>query len=508
MTPLLLLGFVLAYFALLLGVAWWTSRRAGNESFFIGDRNSHWLLVAFGMIGTSLSGVTFISVPGAVGATAFSYFQIVLGQFIGYAVIAFVLLPLYYRLQLTSIYDYLGRRLGPRAYRCGAGFFILSRTLGATARLYLVVKVLQDAILTQMGLPFWVTALAILLMILLYTFEGGVKTIVWTDTLQTAAMLTGLLVCVAFLLRALDLSPPQSLAALDAAGLSQVFEPDPMSRRFWGKQLLAGMFIAIAMTGMDQEMMQKNISVKRLADSQKNVMLLASIMLAVVLLFLFLGGLLQLFAQQAGIAARGDALFGAVVLGHLPAWVQLVFVIALISALFPSADGAITALTASTCIDLLGMQRRSDWSETRKRHVRQAVHLGFAALFLLLVLGFKWLDDPSMVGLILKIAGYTYGPLLGLFAFGILTRQAVRDRWVPLVVLAAPLLCWWLDSQQQRLFGAYELGLELLLVNGALTFAGLWLLRLPAAEASEVAGPGESAQAASAASSSARQRSA
>ncbi len=476
MTPVLLLGFVLAYFALLLGVAWWTSRRADNNSFFIGDRNSHWLLVAFGMIGTSLSGVTFISVPGAVGSTAFSYFQIVLGQFIGYAVIAYVLLPLYYRLQLTSIYDYLGQRLGPRAYRTGAGFFILSRTLGATARLYLVVKVLQDAILAQMGLPFWFTALAILLMILLYTFKGGVKTIVWTDTLQTAAMLTGLLVCVAFLLHSLGLTLGQSLTALDTAGLSQVFVDDPFSRSFWGKQVLAGMFIAIAMTGMDQEMMQKNISVKRLADSQKNVMLLATIMLGVVALFLFLGGLLHLFAAQAGITARGDALFGAVVLQHLPAWVQLVFVIALISALFPSADGAITALTSSTCIDLLGMQRRSDWSEARQQQVRKAVHLGFAALFMLLVMGFKWLDDPSMVGLILKIAGYTYGPLLGLFAFGILTRRAVHDRWVPLVALAAPLICWWLDSQQKRLFGGYELGLELLLLNGALTFAGLWLL--------------------------------
>ena len=401
-----------------------------------------------------------------------------LGQFIGYAVIAYVLLPLYYRLQLTSIYDYLGQRLGPRAYRSGAGFFILSRTLGATARLYLVVKVLQDAILAQMGLPFWFTALAILLMILLYTFKGGVKTIVWTDTLQTAAMLTGLLVCVAFLLHSLDLTLGQSLTALDAAGLSQVFVDDPFSRSFWGKQVLAGMFIAIAMTGMDQEMMQKNISVKRLADSQKNVMLLATIMLGVVALFLFLGGLLHLFAAQAGITAKGDALFGAVVhaasAGRGAAGVR------------DRADlGAVPqrrrrhhrADLQHFCIDLLGMQRRSDWSEARKQQVRKAVHLGFAALFMLLVMGFKWLDDPSMVGLILKIAGYTYGPLLGLFAFGILTRQAVHDRWVPLVALSAPLICWWLDSQQKRLFGSYELGLELLLLNGALTFAGLWLLR-------------------------------
>lgn len=476
MSPLILLFFVLAYFALLLGVAWWTSRRADNQSFFIGNRNSNWMLVAFGMVGTSLSGVTFISVPGAVGATAFSYFQIVLGQFIGYAVIAFVLLPLYYRLQLTSIYDYLGRRLGPRSYRSGAGFFILSRTLGATARLYLVVKILQDAILERIGLPFWLTALVILLMILAYTYEGGVKTIVWTDTLQTTCMLGGLIVCVAYLLQSLDLSLAQSLASMDASGLSRVFETDPNSRFFFGKQILAGAFIAIAMTGMDQEMMQKNISVKRLADSQKNVMVLATIMLGVVLLFLFLGGLLHLFATQAGLAARGDALFASVVLNHLPAWVQLVFVIALISALFPSADGAITALTSSFCIDFLNLQRRSDWGEARRLAVRKRVHLGFAALFLLLVMVFKWVNNPSMIGLILKLAGYTYGPLLGLFAFGILTRRSVRDRWVPLVAVAAPLLSWLLDSQQRALFGSYELGLELLLINGLLTFAGLWLL--------------------------------
>ncbi|MCX2861279.1 sodium:solute symporter [Paucibacter sp. PLA-PC-4] len=487
MSPLILLFFVLAYFALLLGVAWWTSRRADNQSFFIGNRNSNWMLVAFGMVGTSLSGVTFISVPGAVGATAFSYFQIVLGQFIGYAVIAFVLLPLYYRLQLTSIYDYLGQRLGPRSYRTGAGFFILSRTLGATARLYLVVKILQDAILERIGLPFWLTALVILLMILAYTYEGGVKTIVWTDTLQTTCMLGGLIVCVAYLLRSLDMSLAQSLASMDASGLSRVFETDPNSRFFFGKQILAGAFIAIAMTGMDQEMMQKNISVKRLADSQKNVMVLATIMLGVVLLFLFLGGLLHLFAAQAGLAAQGDALFAAVVLNHLPAWVQLVFVIALISALFPSADGAITALTSSFCIDLLNLQRRGDWSEAKRLVVRKRVHLGFAALFLLLVMVFKWVNNPSMIGLILKLAGYTYGPLLGLFAFGILTRRSVRDRWVPMVAVAAPLLSWLLDSQQRALFGSYELGLELLLINGALTFAGLWLLSHAASRASNSA---------------------
>ena len=475
MSAPLLLAFVLAYFALLLLVAWWTSRHADNDSFFIGNKRSHWLLVAFGMIGTSLSGVTFISVPGSVGSGGFAYFQIMLGQLLGYVVVAFVLLPLYYRRNLSSIYRYLGDRLGLAAHRTGAGFFILSRTLGATARLYLVVRILQDMVLERMGLPFWLSAALVLLMVLLYTLEGGVKTIVWTDTLQTSGMLAGLVICVAFLLQALGLDLRSGWAALGEAGLSQVFVTDPLSASHWAKQLLAGAAIAIAMTGLDQEMMQKNISVRRLADAQKNMLLMAAVMCAVVLLFLFLGGLLSLYAQQQGIQARGDRLFPTVVLEHLPAWVQLVFVLALISALFPSADGALTALTASTCMDLLGLQQRRDWDEARKARVRRAVHLGYALLFLALVMGFRWLDDPSMVHLILKLAGYTYGPLLGLFAFGILTRRSLRPGVLPGVALVAPALCWGLDAQQAAWLGGYRIGLELLILNAALTFAGLWL---------------------------------
>jgi Na+/proline symporter len=480
MTAGLLLAFVLGYFALLLLVALRDVRQATNDSFFIGNRSSAWGLVAFGMIGTSLSGVTFISVPGAVGTTAFGYLQIVLGHVIGYLVVAYVLLPLYYRLKLTSIYGYLEQRLGPHSYRTGAGFFIVSRTLGATARLYLVVKILQDSILTSFGVPFWVTAAVILLMVLLYTFEGGVKTIVWTDTLQTAGMLLGLVVCVGFLLHRLDLSPLQSLAQMQDRGLSTVFGTDPYAKNFFVKQIVAGIFITIAMTGMDQEMMQKSISVKTLRDSQKNMLVLGVVLLGVVSLFLFLGGLLHLFAASAGLQAKGDALFPAVVLGHLPVAVQVLFIIALISALFPSADGALTALTSSFCIDLLGMQRRTHWDEARRARVRKAVHLAFAALFMALVMVFRWIDDPSMIGLILKIAAYTYGPLLGLFAFGLLTQRAVRDGWVPLVALAAPLLCWVIDANQRALLGQWRLGLELLLLNGALTFAGLWLVSRPA----------------------------
>ena len=474
MTAGLLLAFVLGYFALLLGVAWWTSRRADNEAFFVGSRASPWPLVAFGMIGTSLSGVTFISVPGAVGLTQFTYLQIVLGQVLGYLVVAFVLLPRYYRMQLSSIYGYLGQRLGPQAQRTGAAFFVASRTLGATARLYLVVKVLQDTLLGAFGVPFALTATVILLMILLYTVQGGVRTIVFTDTLQTAGMLLGLAACTGFLLHRLDLSLVQSLQQMQARGLATVFGTDPFARDHFAKQVLAGMFIAIAMTGMDQEMMQKSISVRTLGDSQKNVVVMALVMVVVVGVFLYLGGLLYLFAPTVGLTATGDRIFPAVVLGYLPVALQVLFVLALISALLPSADGALTALTSSFCIDILGMRQRADWSEARRVGIRQRVHLGFAALFLALVMGFKALDDPSMIGLILKIAAYTYGPLLGLFAFGILTTRRVRDAWVPLVAVAAPALCWFVDTHQAQLFGRWQIGLELLALNGAITFAGLW----------------------------------
>jgi Na+/proline symporter len=476
MSAAVLLFFVLAYFGLLLGVAWATSRRATNDSFFIGSRASPWRLVAFGMVGTALSGVTFVSVPGAVALTQFSYLQVVLGQTLGTVLIAFVLLPLYYRLQLTSIYGFLAQRLGPTSYRTGAAFFITSRTLGATARLYLVVKVLQDMVLQAFGVPFWLTAAVILLMILLYTVEGGVRTIVFTDTLQTAGMLLGLLVCTAFLLHKLDLSLPQSLMKMHEQGLSRVFGTDPWRADFFPKQFIGGVFIALAMMGLDQEMMQKSLSVRTLADSQKNMLVLSLVLLMVVTAFLYLGGLLALFAPTVGLQVGGDRLFPSVVLGYLPVAVQVLFVIALVSALFPSADGALTALTSSFCIDILGLQQRGDLSEAQRTATRRWVHLSFALLFMMLVMIFKDLDDPSMIGLILKVAAYTYGPLLGLFAFGMFTQRAVRDRAVPGVAIAAPLLCGLIEANQRHLFGGWQWGLELLVLNGALTFAGLWLL--------------------------------
>ena len=482
MSPGVLFAVVMAYFGLLLAVAWRTSRGADNDSFFIGNRSSHWALVAFGMVGTSLSGVTFISVPGSVGAAGFSYLQITLGYVLGYAAIAWLLLPLYYRMRVTSIYDVLGQRLGPSSRRTGAAFFILSRSLGATARLYLVVRILQDLILDAFGVPFWLTTALIVLMIVLYTVEGGVKTIVWTDTLQTACMLFGLVACTAFLLGQLELSVPVALERAQTAGLAWVWGTDPMSRNFWLKQVLAGAFITLTMTGMDQEMMQKNISVTTRRDSQKNVLVLSLILVGVVALFLFLGALLHLFAQQASIVAKGDRLFPAVVMQALPAWLQLVFIIALISALFPSADGALTALTSSTCMDLLRLQHREGVSAQQHARTRRWVHLGFAGLFMVLVLVFRAVDDPSMIGLLLKIAGYTYGPLLGLFVFAMFTQRVVRERAVPLVAVIAPLLCALVDFNQRSLWGAYEMGLELLIVNGALTFAGLWVVSSAAPE--------------------------
>jgi Na+/proline symporter len=431
------------------------------------------MLVAFGMVGTTLSGATFISVPGAVGIDGFGYGQVLIGYVFGYIAVVYLLLPLYYRLKLTSIYTYLDGRLGRRAYQSGAGFFILSRLFGATARLYLVVAVLQSVILDSLGIPFWLTTFVILGMILLYTYQGGVKTIVWTDTLQTTCMLVGLFACVGFMLGQLDLSIPQALQQMHERGLSRVFTFDANSPSFWLKQIVAGAFIVLTMTGMDQEMMQKTISVKTLGDSQKNLLSLTAVLVVVLSSFLFLGGLLYLYAPVAGVTATGDKIFSTVVMGHLPAAVQIIFLIALISALFPSADGAITALTSTFCIDILGIKRRDDLSEDAKLRLRRHVHLGFALLFLLMVLFFKWVDNPSMIGVILKLAGYTYGPLLGLFAFGMMTKRSLNDRLVPVVTVGAPILCELLEYNQHYLLGSYRLGLELLIVNGALVFIGL-----------------------------------
>lgn len=486
MSPLMLFSFVIGYFVILLIVANRTSRNSNNESFFIGNRSSNWMLVAFGMIGTSLSGVTFVSVPGAVGREAFAYFQITIGYLIGYSVIAFVLLPLYYRLNVTSIYNYLSGRFGFKSYKTGSAFFILSRTLGATARLYLVVEILQYSILESFHVPFWLTTVIILIMILLYTYKGGVKTIVWTDTLQTTCMLAGLVICVIFILNKMGLSFTDSISQIREKGYGKIFVTDVNSKLFFIKQILAGAFITITMTGMDQEMMQKNLSVKTLPNSRKNVLTLSFILAAVLLLFLFLGALLYLYAGQLGVTVTGDKLFPEIALHHMPPIISVIFIIALISALFPSADGAITALTSSFCIDILGMKRREDWTEAEKKKVRQRIHLTVAFIFLVFVMIFKWVNDPSMIGVILKVAAYTYGPLLGLFSFGILTKRKVKDNLVPFVCVLAPVICFFLDKFQKDIFGNYQIGLELLIINGLLTFIGLFLISKPAGVSPEV----------------------
>ncbi len=495
MSPVLLFSFVIGYFVLLLAVAYLTSRNSNNDSFFIGNRKSNWMLVAFGMIGTSLSGVTFVSVPGGVGTGNFYYFQVVLGYLLGYAVIAFVLIPLYYRLNLTSIYTYLDHRFGVNAHRAGAFFFILSRTVGATARLYLVISVLQLFIFNRMGIPFEATALVILVLILLYTFEGGVKTIIYTDTLQTAGMLTGLVACTFVLIKALGTDFSGALQLMSDKGYTRIFNTDVKASSFMLKHLLGGMFIAIAMTGLDQEMMQKNISVKTRRDSQKNIMTFSLVLLVVNFLFLVLGGVLYLYAAKNNIQVPPDDLFPTIALSDtFSGTIGVIFIIALISALFPSVDGAITSLTSSFCIDILALPASSA-SEQQKKRTRLRVHFTFALLFFLMVMVFKWINDKLIIDFILKFAGITYGPLLGLFAFGILTKRKLRSRFIWPICIIAPLLALgidmlsnpaWYESKLHlqlgmnelsgRLFNGYKIGNELILINGILTFAGLWLI--------------------------------
>jgi Na+/proline symporter len=476
MSSAILLSIVLAYFALLLGIAFYTSRHSNNESFFIGNRNSKWWVVAFGMVGTSLSGMTFISVPGTVGPKGFDYFQVVIGYWLGYFAVAFILLPLYYKLHLTSIYTYLEKRLGFTAYKTGSLFFILSRTLGATLRLYLVIKVLEKFVLDDMGISFEVTAVVILALILLYTFRGGVKTIVWTDTLQTTFMLLALLVCVGYIMHSLKLDLSGTWQAMKAKGYTKLINTDPMSGSFFLKQVLGGAFITIAMTGLDQEMMQKNISVSNLKDSQKNMITFCFTLLVANFIFLLLGGLLYLFATTNGITATGDDLFPTIaVKSGLPFIITICFLIGLVSALFPSADGALTALTSSFCIDILGMKRRTDWSEKQQKKIRLFVHNVFAILFLGCVFFFRKVDNGSLIQILLIVAGYTYGPLLALFSFGILTKRSLNNISVPIICILSPVLCYALKQHDKEWLGGYTVGTELLLINAALTFLLLFL---------------------------------
>lgn len=446
------------------------------------------------MIGTSLSGVTFVSVPGTVGNMvnggygAFGYFQVILGYIIGYMVIAFVLIPLYYKLNLTSIYHYLEIRLSRESYKTGALFFIISRLFGATARLYLVINVLQIFILDQMGIPFVMTTAIILAMILLYTWKGGVKTIVYTDTLQTSFMLLGLVICLVYILSEMNIGMVDAFQRMSDHQYLHIFDTNVLNKSFFLKNIIGGAVIAITMTGMDQEMMQKNISVKRMQDSQKNILTFTGTLVIVNLLFLVLGGLLYLYMIDKGAIYEnksflfenkniiGDDLFPSVALFHLPPALGIIFIIALISALFPSADGALTALTSSFCIDILGIHRRKELTEAQQKRTRMSVHLSFAVVFLLCILLFKWIDNKSIIGVILDLAGYTYGPLLGLFAFGILTKRVINKGYgVTIICLAAPACSYLLGKNAASIFNGYQIGFEMLLINGIMTFIGLWI---------------------------------
>jgi len=481
MSPTLILVCVLAYSALLFYVVFLTSRNANNETYFIGNRSSKWYLVAYGMIGASLSGVTFMSVPGIVGTSGFSYMMVVFGYLIGYIIIANVLLPTYYRMNVTSIYSYLENRLGFWSYKTGAFYFLLSRSVGASFRLYIVINVLQTFIFDGWGVPFWFTVTAFIVLILLYTYKGGVKTIVWTDTLQTTFMLLAVFLSVFLIVRETGLSTAALIDKIRIGGYADMINSDWREKSYFLKHFFGGMFIAIAMTGLDQEMMQKNISVRTLKDSQKNMYVFSVILVFVNFLFLFLGAMLYVFASSRGIelpARSSDDLFPVVALNYLGVVAAVFFIIGLISAAYPSADGALTALTASFCIDFLGIKKKG-WSEEKQKQVRYAVHLSFALVLLLMIVVFRIINDDAVIIKLFTFAGYTYGPLLGLYAFGLLTKRSLNDRLVPWVCILSPILCYLLNEESVAWFNGYKFGFELLIVNGALAFCGLFMISGP-----------------------------
>jgi len=474
MTPLLILGIFLAYTVLLFTVTWITARKANNQSFYIGNRISPWFIVAYGMIGASLSGVTFMSVPGWVKETQFSYMVVVFGYLFGYFVIALVLLPLYYRLKLTTIYSYLEKRFGFWSYKTGAGFFILSRILGASLRMFLVINVLQLFVFDSWNVPFWVNVLIFITLIILYTLKGGIRTIIWTDTLQTTFMLLAVVLSVIYISR--DLGTPLFKLArtvLDSS-VSQMFVTDWHDKRFFVKQFLSGMFITISMTGLDQEMMQKNLSCRNIREAQKNMFTFSGITVLVNFLFLLLGAFLLIYANTKNITvAMTDDLFPTIAFNYLGPVAGIVFLIGLISAAFPSADGALTSLTTSVSIDFLGLEKREGISENAKTKTRYKVHITIAVIFFVCILIFRSLNDRAIIDKLFTIAGYTYGPLLGLFTFGLFTKRQVNDKLTPYIAVLSPVICYFLSAYSVQLFNGYKFGFELLLLNGFLTFMGL-----------------------------------
>ena len=467
---MMIFAVVLTYFALLYAVSQWTGRKATNDTFYRADRKSPWYMVAFGMVGASISGITFISVPGMVLVSRMNYLQTCMGFILGYVVVAFVLLPLYYKLNLTSIYAYLGQRLGKRSHKTGSWFFLLSKMTGAAVRFYVVCIILQRFVFEPLGVPFALTTVLLVLLIWLYTRRGGIKTLVWTDSLQTLCLFTVLLIIIYKVANDLQLTMSEAVSAVCQSELSQVFVWDDWvsKQNFW-KQFLSGVFIVLVMTGVDQDMMQKNLTCKTLRGAQKDMCTYGVAFLPANLLFLSLGVLLVMWYQQQGIpipATADDMLPQYISLtSHLSLLTSL-FVLGIVAASFSSADSALTSLTTIYCVDILGQK---DNERLRKR-----THLGMCAVFVLFILFFKMVNSTSLIDAIYIICGYTYGPLLGLFAYGLLSKRGVNDRLVPYIAVASPLLSYAIDYGGGQMTG-YHFGYELLMLNGLITFVGLYL---------------------------------
>lgn len=480
MSTLILSVFVI-YTILILFIAHLTSRKSDNETFFTGNKKSPWFVVAYGMIGASLSGVTFMSVPGNVYSSQFTYLGIVFGYIIGYAVIAFLLLPLYYKLNLTSIYTYLEMRFGKQSEKTGALFFIISRLLGSALRMYLVVFVLYEFVFKAWGIPFWVPAVVFIVFILAYTFKGGIKTVVWTDTLQTTFLLLAAIITVVCILKSLNMSVPDLLAASSDSGLTKVFETDPNNSKFWLKQIVSGAFITIVMTGLDQDMMQKSLTCKTLRDAQKNVMTSSLLFIFVNLIFLCLGASLIYYAQQTGYqlpvnesgVVVNDKIFPSIAFSFSK-FTSVMFVLGLVAAGYSSADGTLTALTTTTCYNFLNFNDRTDLTEKQKTKTRKYIHIGYAMLYLLVIIVFRPFHNQSLIDKVFEIAGYTYGPLLGLFSFGLFVKNRVpNDKCVPYIAVLSPVLCYLLNIYSKQLFNGYQFGFEILIVNGLITLIAL-----------------------------------
>jgi Na+/proline symporter len=485
MNPVLVASIIGSYFLILLVISHYTSKNATNESFFTGNHQSPWFVVAFGMIGASLSGVTFISVPGQVGALisssepvykAFSYFQLVLGYLLGYFVIANVLMPMYYRLNLISIYAYLDQRFGTKTYKTGSLFFLLSQSMGASLRLFLVAGVLQIAFFDAYNIPFVVTVTITILLIWVYTFKGGIKTIVWTDTLQTFFMLLAVGISIYIVSDSLDLSFSGFISAIDDHPYSKIFVWDWKSSKFFVKQFFSGAFIAIVMTGLDQNMMQKNLTCKNIGEAKKNMYWFSFILVPANFLFLSLGLLLYMYAAKMGIAIpeRSDDLYPILALNHFSPFVGIVFLLGIIAAAFSSADSALTSLTTAFCVDFLNLKKLPEQKQKQQRFI---VHIGFSILVFLIIIIFRVVNNDSVITAVFVVAGYTYGPLLGLFTFGMFTKWQIKDSLVPIVAISAPVLTYLASQYSSTIIPGYNMGFEVLILNGMLTFIGLMIIR-------------------------------